>query len=147
MKIRILSLISVSLPVILIQFCGKTPSDAPMLMTGAISISAYINTAPADSFLVMLDKNLKGKQPNNCVFPNIEAGKHQVVISKNDPLSPIDFSSIPKLVTVNANETTDVNLSLTKLAPNFTLKNLNEQNVTLENYQGKVILLLFFSHT
>ena len=131
----------------LIQFCGNTPSDAPLPATGSIRISAQISTVAVDSFLLTLDNHLKGKQPNNCLIGNIEAGKHQLVIAKKDPQSPIDFSSIPKIITVNAHETTNVELALTKLAPNFTLKNLNGQDVTLENYQGKVVLLIFFSHT
>lgn len=147
MTARNLFLSTICLVLILIQFCGKTPSDAPLPVTGSIRISAQINTVPVDSFLVMLDNHLQGKQPNNCLLGNVEAGKHQVVVSKKDFQSPIDFSSIPKLVTVKSNETTDVDLALTKFAPNFTLKNLTEQNVTLENYQGKVVLLVFFSHT
>lgn len=147
MKVRNLSLISVGLIVILIQFCGKTPSEAPLPLTGSLKISAHIDTVQVDSIFVMLDNIAKGFEPNECVFEGIDVGKHQVVVSKKDPVSPIDFSSVPKLVTVKANETTDVDLALTKLAPNFTLKNLNEQDVTLENYQGKVVLLVFFSHT
>jgi hypothetical protein len=147
LKVQILSLITVGLIVILIQFCGMTPSDAPLPLTGSLKISAHIDTVQVDSIFVILDNIPKVLQPNDCIFENIETGKHQVVVSKKDLVSPIDFASVPKLVTVKANETTDVDLALTKLAPNFTLKNLNEQDVTFENYQGKVVLLVFFSHT
>lgn len=149
MKIKrsiILSL-NLGLAISLILFCGKSPSDAPLPLTGSIKVSAHIDTIQVDSMVVRLDNVEQGLFPTVCVFDEIEAGKHQVAVSKKDLESPIDFSSTPRFVTVKANETTDVALALTKLAPNFTLKNLNNQEVTLANYQGKVVLLVFFSHT
>jgi len=140
-------LLSLGLVISLMLFCGKSPSDAPLPLTGSIRVSAHIDTIQVDSMAVILDNVSRGLQPNGSVFEEIEAGKHQVAVSKQDFESPIDFSSTPRLVTVKANETTEVALALTKLAPNFTLKNLNNQEVTLANFQGKVVLLVFFSHT
>ncbi len=149
MKIKksIFSLLSLGLAINVMLYCGKSPSDAPLPLTGSIKVAAHIDTVSVDSIFVTLDNVKQGLLPNQYVLRDIEAGKHQIVVTKHDPESPIDFSSIPKLVAVKSHETTDVALALTKLAPNFTLKNLNNQDVTLTNYQGKVILLLFFSHT
>jgi hypothetical protein len=131
----------------MLLFCGKSPSDAPLPGTGSIKVIAHVDTVMVDSMAVILDNVSRGLQPNGCVVSEIEAGNHQIAVSKHDLESPIDFASTPKLVTVKARETTDVALALTKLAPNFTLKNLNNQDITLANYQGNVVLLVFFSHT
>lgn len=131
----------------LMSFCGKKPSDMPMPFFGSLKISAKAGTENADSMSVTIDNLNKGTIPNGHIFFQIEAGTHQVVVSKIDPESPIDFTSTPKLVAIHADETTEVELNLTKLAPNFSLKNLNNQDVVLENYHGKVVLLVFFSHT
>lgn len=146
-KIKIISLLSLGLAICLMLCCGKSPSEPPLSLTGSIKISAHIDTVLVDSMVVRLDNVEQGLLPNGCVLSDIEAGRHQIAVSKQDFESPIDFSSAPRLVAVNANETTEVALALTKLAPNFALKNLNNQDVTLADYQGKVVLLVFFSHT
>ena len=142
-----ISLLSLGWAISLMLFCGKSPSDVPLPGTGAIKVSAHIGTAQVDSMVVTLDNVEQGIFPNQCVLPDIEAGNHQIAVSKQDPESPIDFSSVPKLVAVKGNETTGVALALTKLAPNFTLRNLKDEAIRLSNYQGKVVLLVFFSHT
>ena len=75
------------------------------------------------------------------------AGRHQVEVFKDDPFNPIDYSSSPQLVAVNSNDTSEVAFALTKSAPNFTLKSLVDEDITLQEYRGKVVLLIFFSHT
>ncbi len=142
-----ISILSLGWAISLMLCCGKSPSDAPLPESGAIEVSAQINTIQVDSMVFTLDNVEQGLLPNPCVVQGIEAGTHQIIVSKRDPESPIDFSSTPKLVKVKANETTQVALVLTKLAPDFTLKNLNNEAITLSNYQGKVVLLVFFSHT
>jgi len=147
LKNNVCSLLSLGLALCLMLFCGKAPSDAPIPVTGSIKITARIDTMLVDSMSVIIDNVARGMHSNKCVFQNLEAGKHQVAVGKNDPESPIDFTSTPKFVAVNANETTDVTLALTKLAPDFTLKNLKNEAITLGSYRGKVVLLVFFSHT
>lgn len=138
---------SLALACTLMLGCGQSPSDPPLPQTGAIKISARIETVPVDSVFVKLDNVPQGWLPNGCVLADLLAGRHEVAVSTPDPNSPIDFSSVPQLVAVRANETTTVSLALSKFAPNFTLKNLKDQDITLANYQGKVVLLVFFSHT
>ncbi len=127
--------------------CGRAPSDAPLPLTGAIRVSAQIETTPVDSIFIKLDNVDQGWLPSGSLLTDIIAGKHQLEASRDDPQSPIDFRSVPRLVTVRPNETTSVVLALTKLAPNFTLKNLRQEEITLAHYQGQVVLLVFFSHT
>lgn len=141
------SLAIIGLVICAIIFCGRSPSDVPLPPKGAIRVSARVDTALVDSMFVKLDNVDQGWLPNGCLLSDIIAGRHLITAAKPDPQSPIDFSSIPKLVTVRAGETTHAALALTKLAPNFTLKNLQQQEITLANYQGKVVLLVFFSHT
>ncbi len=133
--------------IFLINGCGKAPPKPPPVLIGAIRVIAQIDSTMVDSMEVILDGASQGVQTNPCILMNLEAGKHQVAVSKEDPESPINFTCSPQLVSVNKNETTNVKLALTKLAPNFTLKNLNNDDVTLENYHGKVVLMVFYSHT
>ncbi|HEX9974403.1 MAG TPA: hypothetical protein VGD14_20210 [bacterium] len=126
--------------------CGNAPQEPPAPEAGSIKITANLETLPVDSMLVLLDNDSIGIKPNPCIVTDIVAGKHQVAIFKDDPQSVVDFSSSPKLVAVNKNDTTDVTFALTKLAPNFTLKKLkNDESVTLADCQGKVVLLVFYS--
>ncbi|MDZ7264030.1 MAG: peroxiredoxin family protein [candidate division KSB1 bacterium] len=141
------ALISLVLLISAIVFCGRAPSDPPEAETGAIQLFARIDTMQVDSIFVQLDNVAWGWLLNGGLLTDIVAGKHQVAVSKPDPQSPIDYSSVPQMVTVRSRETTAVALALTKMAPNFTLKNLQQQEITLANYQGKVVLLVFFSHT
>jgi len=146
-KSCIFCLMALGLIFSLLLSCGKSPSEVPLPLTGAIKISAHIDTVAIDSMFVTLDNVDKGLHPNGCMLKDIEAGRHQVVVSKKDTESPIDFTSTPKLVAVKANETTNVDFALTKLAPNFTLKNLDNKDITLESYRDRVVLLVFYSHT
>ncbi|UCE07205.1 MAG: hypothetical protein JSW07_04000 [bacterium] len=146
-KSCIFSLMVLGLIFNLLLSCGKSPSNVPLPLTGAIKISAHIDIVEVDSMFVTLDNVDKGLHPNGSVLKDIEAGKHQVVVSKKDAESPIDFTSTPRFVAVNANETTNVDFALTKLAPNFTLKNLNNEDITLGNYRHRVVLLVFYFHT
>ena len=147
LKIEITISLIICLAVFLWTDCGKSPSDTPPPLTGSMSITAQIDTMLVDSMAVILDNDSLGLHSNGCVITALEVGKHQVAVAKDDPASPIAFTSSPQLVAVTANETTDVNFALTKLAPNFTLKNLKNENVTLESFRGKVVLLVFYSHT
>lgn len=127
--------------------CGDSPSDPPPLQTGSIQITAQIDTVAVDSAEVFLDGIYESNRQLPCLLSGIEAGKHQLAVAKKDLSSPIDFNSIPQIVTVDYNKTTDAALQLTKFAPDFTLKNLADEEVSLENYRGKVVLLVFFSNT
>ena len=51
------------------------------------------------------------------------------------------------MVDIKKNDTTRIELLLTKLAPDFTLENLNHQERRLQNYRGKVVFLVFFTYT
>ncbi|MCI0512746.1 peroxiredoxin family protein [candidate division KSB1 bacterium] len=127
--------------------CGKMPGDAPPPATGSIEITAHVDSTRVDSMQVSLDGVALGLHINPFLIPDVVAGRHQVVVTKADPFSPIGFESIPQLVSVFAQETTRVLLALSKLAPNFTLRNLKNESVTLAQYRGKVVLLMFFTHT
>lgn len=132
--------------VILKSNCGKAPSEPPPQQVGSINITARLDTLRVDSMLVRLDNDSLGVKPNPCLLTDIVAGRHQVAISKDDPESAVDFSSCPRLVSVKENDTTDVTFTLTKFAPIFTLKTLtNDKPVSLADYRGKVVLLVFFS--
>lgn len=127
--------------------CGKMPGDAPPPATGSIEITARVDSTRVDSMQVSLDGVTLGLHVNPFLIPEVVAGRHQVAVSKADPFSPIGFESIPQLVRVFAQETTRVLLALSKSAPNFTLRNLKNESVTLAQYRGKVVLLMFFTHT
>jgi len=148
MKIqRQIFIFSVLICFIMMWTCGNSPSNPPPLLTGTIKITAQIDSVAVDSVEVFLNGISRGVKENPCLFSNLEAGNHQVAVAKKDKASPIDYNSIPQIVAVEANKTADVIFPLTKFAPNFTLTNLNNDEVTLENYHGKVVLLVFFSHT
>jgi hypothetical protein len=75
-------------------------------------------------------------------------GRHQITVSKEDPAdSLVDFNCSPKKVDISANQTTQIELLLTKLAPDFTLQNLDHQSRRLQDYRGKVVFLVFFTYT
>jgi len=127
--------------------CHKGPSDPPEVQFGSLKISAYHDTVLVDSMAVTIDDMDIGVQPNPYLSDPILAGRHLVSVAKKDPQSPIDFTSIPQKVTVIYNEITNVSFALTKIAPGFTLNNLNDHPISLENYIDRVVLLVFFTHT
>ena len=127
--------------------CGESPSGLPEEQFGSLQISTYQDTIFVDNMAVTIDGNDLGIQANPYLTSNLLTGRHLVSVAKTDPRSPIDFSSIPKEVTINHKETTDVSFALTKFAPNFTLNNLNDNPVSLNNYKDQVVLLVFFTHT
>ena len=127
--------------------CGKAPSDVPAPQLGTIRISAQIDTTLVDSMDVILDNIPRGQFANPCTFEGIEAGRHQVAVSKEDQSSSIDFSASPQRVSVHPDAIADVVFALTKFAPDFTLKNLDDEDISLANYRGKVALLVFYIHT
>ena len=96
---------------------------------------------------VTIDGSDLGIQANPYLASNLLIGRHLVSVAKKDPGSPIDFSSIPKQVSIQYTKTTDVSFTLTKFAPNFTLNNLNDNPVSLDVYKDRVVLLIFFTHT
>ena len=146
-KIALLFLKIIRFCVLLNSHCGKAPSELSATITGSIKVSAHLETTIVDSMMIILDDVSLGKQQNPYILTDIEAGTHKVAVAKDDPESEIDFSSSPKLVTVNANDTAKVTLALIKTAPNFTLKNLNNEDVTLEDYRGIVVFLVFYALT
>ena len=147
-KLIFLSLLCIiTIVYLLISGCGETPPDAPPMLAGSIHITAQIDTTLVDSIEVMVDAEYLGWFANPCLVTDLAVGNHQIAVTKKDPVSPIDFNSIPKLVAVKANHTSDVTLVLSKFAPYFTLKNLKNEDISLESYQGKVVLLVFYSHT
>lgn len=126
--------------------CGNAPSDPPDPKIGAMKISATLEMMLVDSMNVLLDNESIGIKPNPYVLIDLVAGSHLVAVSKDDPMSVVNFSSSPRLVTVTENDTCDVIFALTKFAPNFTLKKLkNDESVTLADLQGKAVLLVFYS--
>ena len=136
------------LPLLVITYCGKAPSDPPPVQTGSLLITALIDTNLIDSMEVILDDNNLGIYPNPCILTDLVIGKHQITLSKDDPADTlVDFNCNPELVEINNADTTRIELSLTKLAPDFTLENLNHEERTLHDYQGKVVFLVFFSNT
>ena len=141
-------LILALLPLLITNYCGKSPSDPPVVQTGSLMITALIDTQPVDSMEIFLDDNYLGIHQNPCVLSGLVIGKHQVALSKDDPMDPlVDFNCNPQLVDLTTDDTTLIELSLTKLAPDFTLENLNHEERKLHDYQGKVVFLVFFSYT
>jgi len=141
-------LILLLLPVLTVNYCGKSPSDPPAVQTGSLMITALIDTQLVDSMEVILDDNDLGIHQNPCVLSEVVIGTHKVTLSKDDPADTlVDFNCNPELVEINNADTTRIELSLTKLAPDFTLENLNHEERTLHDYQGKVVFLVFFSNT
>jgi hypothetical protein len=149
MNRTLIKLLNLSLLLILLlNHCGKTPSDPPAIPTGSLKISALIDTTMVDSMAVELNNNFLGMFPNPCVLTDLVIGRHQVALSKEDPADTlVDFNCSPKLVDINADDTTRIELLLTKLAPDFTLENLNHEQRALQDYRGKVVFLVFFSYT
>jgi len=144
--IKILSLSLLLL--LLLSYCGKSPSDPPAIPTGSLRIAAWIDTNLVDSMAVQLDNHDLGMFPNPCVLSDLVSGRHQVALSKKDPAdSLVDFNCSPKIVKINSNDTTKIELLLTKLAPDFTLENLNHEQRVLQDFRGKVVFLVFFSYT
>jgi hypothetical protein len=127
--------------------CGKGPSTEPEIQVGSLLITTYLDTSSVDSMIVNVDGANLGIQSNPYLLDNLIAGQHLVSVAKSDPYSPIDYSSIPKEVLISHHQTTDVSFSLTKFAPIFTLNNLNDEQVALDDYRDQVILLIFFTHT
>ena len=128
--------------------CGKTPSDPPPVQTGLLKVTGFIDTTLVDSMGVELNNNYLGIFPNPCILMDLAIGRHQVAVSKEDPAdSLVDFNCSPKLVDIENNDTTQVELLLTKLAADFTLENLDLQQRRLQDYRGKVVFLVFFTYT
>ena len=133
---------------LLLSYCGKSPSDPPAVSTGSLRIAAWIDTNLVDSMAVQLDNTDLGIFPNPCVLSDLVTGRHQVALSKKDPAdSLVDFNCSPKMVEIKNNDTTKIELLLTKLAPDFTLENLDLEERTLQDFRGKVVFLIFFSYT
>ena len=147
-KIRIIILVICVILHLMMWFrCGKTPTDTPPIQYGSAKIVAQIDSISVDSAEVILDNISLGLKSLPFLMTDIIAGTHQFSLKKEDPFSPIDYSSVPKLAAVPANDTAEVVIALTKLAPNFTLYNLDNEEITLEHYRGKVVLLIFYSYT
>jgi hypothetical protein len=133
---------------LLLSYCGKSPSDPPVIPTGSLRIAALIDTNLVDSMAVQLDNKDLGMFQNPCVLSDLVTGRHQVALSKKDPAdSLVDFNCSPKMVEIKNNDTTKIELLLTKLAPDFTLENLNQEERALQDFRGKVVFLVFFSYT
>ena len=135
------------LVVSLIYSCGKSPSKIPTPQVGAINVVAILDTVVVDSANIYLDGDTLGLQEIPFIIDNIIAGNHLVSISLEDNKSPIDYSCKPERVSVEGNKTNDVILALTKFAPDFSLYNLNDENIKLEDFKNKVVFLVFYSHT
>jgi hypothetical protein len=127
--------------------CGELPSDAPPPLVGSLKVVALIDTTQVDCMMVTIDTDSMGQQPNPFLLHDVFAGKHFVAVAKEDPQTTIDYTCSPRLVTVNENDTTEVRLELTKTAPSFELKNLRNEDIILDNYRDKVVLLIFYDHT
>lgn len=127
--------------------CGQSPSEAPPVLTGTLKLNAAIDSVAVDSFLVVLDDKPIGMRANPGILPGIVSGHHQVNILKPDPIDKIDFSAIPQLVFVPPDDTARVRFSLSKAAPDFERLALGGESIRLKNLAGKVVLLVFFSHT
>jgi len=127
--------------------CEKTLQELPPMLYGTVRITAQRNSNMVDSMEVFLDGQTQGMQANPCLLTDLESGKHQFSVVKKDPANPIDFTNSPQLVFIKENDTADVAFELTKIAPNFTLKNLANEDIILANYRGKVVLMVFYSHT
>jgi hypothetical protein len=134
--------------VIFLTYCGKSPSDPPEVATGALRIAAAVDTNLVDSISVQLNNSTLGKFPNPCIIPDLVIGQHQVAVSKEDPAdSLVDFNCSPRMVEIEKDDTTQIDVLLTKLAPDFILKNLNQKDMHLQNFRGQVVFLMFFSYT
>ncbi len=127
--------------------CGKSPSKIPAPELGSINIIAMLDIVPVDSAIVQIDSDTLGLQAIPCQIKDVAAGSHLISVTMEDPASPIDYSSRPEKVIVEKDKTNDIIFALTKFAPHFSLYNLNEENIKLEDLLNKVVFLVFYSHT
>jgi len=147
-----MSVISI-LSLIALISCGKAPSDPPTDRTGVIKFFAQLDSLSTDNtginnFNVIFDEDTMGLQPNPLIINDVRFGEHFLRATKADPdtTKHVDFSII-KSVIVSSSDTTRDSIVLSKFAPQFTLQNLNDEEIVLKDYRDKVILLVFFSHT
>lgn len=136
--------------VLLLTNCGDPPASPPTELRGSIEISGIIvpDNIPADSILVILDLDTLGRFANPHTCMDVFAGTHLVEVRAE---KVVDSTIVEYLgaeqVTVEPFDTTQVEVSLLGIAPDFTLTDIDGDTVRLASLAGKVALLYFFVST
>jgi hypothetical protein len=138
-------LLSVSL--VLMQHCGSPPPGMPDVSYGSLRIMA-MDTASIRSIYFDLDDVKYGKHPNPFVLDQVVAGTHKLLVYDERNSGSVTA------VEVFRDRRTEIKVNLLAegpyvggVAPNFTVKSIDDQTLSLEAMKGKVVLLAFFEHT
>lgn len=141
------SLLLVVALVLLTVKCGSAPGE-PEIVRGGMRVEAYMSDFLSDSILVMFDDNSLGYYANPCEITGLLPGSHKVAGHHRGAFS------VPQMVNILPDEITNVTLQLEGeipfpggTAPDFTGTDLFGNQISYSEHQGKVILLVFFTHT
>jgi len=140
----------------LIWGCGDPPTTA-VEQRGSIEVRGMMTDSTlADSIHITLDDTFLGSFPNPHICENILAGTHLVEVGSIDVQSDtvVEYWSTPQLVEVLPNATTLTEFTLVteapyvgNIAPDFDLRDLDSNLVSLSGSAGEVVLLYFFTAT
>ena len=133
------------------QYCGKSPSPLPLPYEGSIHITA-MDTARIDSVQINLDLTDLGEMENPCLLEDVVIGFHRLHVFteasagttianlevRKDEITRIFFTmeTGPAVGPYVGNE-----------APQFATQDIQGNPISLQDHQGKVILLAFFEYT
>ncbi|RJP73340.1 MAG: hypothetical protein C4524_14750 [Candidatus Zixiibacteriota bacterium] len=141
----------------LLAGCGDKPTE-PDIWTGSIEVRGQLGAGgPADSLHIILDDDTLGYRPYAYVIDEVVAGKHRLLVHtvtclQQDTLvwfSPPQDVWVEPLQKRLAEFTLQTNLPASPYpgfpAPDFTLADLDSNELTLDSFSGEVTLLYFFS--
>lgn len=127
--------------------CGKMPLPFPGMLTGSIRIVA-MDTLAVDSVRVSLDDMDMGRFVNPCVLENIVVGTHKLFVVDNTGASWSNLIDVVRDETIGYTfwlQTIGPNVGNT--APEFAAIDIQDNPISSESLQGRVVLLAFFEHT
>ncbi len=136
---------------LLCQYCGKTPYTLPLPYTGSIHITA-LDTTLVDSLQIDLDLNDLGKMENPCLLEDVVIGLHRLhVFTEASPGTTLTNLEVREDEVTRVLFTMDTGPSVGPYvgnqAPQFTTQDIQDNPISLQDHQGKVILLAFFEYT
>jgi len=132
---------------LLMQQCASPPPGMPEVAYGSLRITA-MDTASIRSIFVDLDDVKYGRHPNPCVLVNLIVGVHKLLVYDDSN------AVLSGTVEVLRDRRTEITVSLMaegpyvgRIAPRFSVANIDDQSLSLDAMKGKVVLLAFFEHT
>jgi hypothetical protein len=127
--------------------CGVPPTAIPDPYTGILKITA-MDTLIVDSVSVALDDIPQGRRDNPCILGDVVVGIHKVFVQ--NPAT----AGASATVEIFRDRRTDLVLTLLSqgpfvgnVAPDFSVRTIDDSVMQMQKQRGKVVLLVFFEHT